>query len=59
MQEAGEVPCEGLAGWTAPISADQACEGRKIQGGSGVRVCVCWGDRGTGPGFSVISSQEK
>lgn len=40
MQEAGEVPCEGLAGWTAPISADQACEGRKIQGGSGVRVCV-------------------
>lgn len=28
------VTFEGPAGWTAPISGDQACRGRKSQGGS-------------------------
>lgn len=49
------MPCEGLAGQTAPVSVGQACGGRKSQRGS---VCV-FRNSGTVSGFSVTSSWEK
>lgn len=53
------MPCEGLAGQTAPISVGQACGGRKSQGSS-VCVSVCvFKNSGTRSGFSVTSSLEK